>query len=68
MVVPMKEKKIGKPELGESLKLLALIREDAVAAVNQGTSPRKQALRDRVTAGAYALKSAIEDVERFATL
>ena len=60
-------KTVGRSEVLEALKLLALIRADGLEAVTQGTSPRKRHLSDRVSAGAYALKAALEEVERWAT-
>ncbi len=59
-------KKVGRLELAEALKLLALVRADGLEAIEQGTNSRKQQLRERLTAGAYALRAALEEVDKWA--
>ena len=58
---------VGRPEMQELLRLLEkYIRHRANMGIEQGKGVRKQALRTKLAAGCYALRTALEEIEMVA--
>lgn len=57
--------KVTRAEVMELLKLVAHIRAQGLNAIDHGKCPGKQRLRTRLTAGAWALRASLEEVERW---
>ena len=60
----MKRDVVGRPEVQELLKLVEHIKVRANKGIEQGRGTRKQAIRIKLMSGAYALKVALEEIER----
>lgn len=58
---------VDRQEMQELIRLVHHVRERASMGIEQGRGTRKQALRTKLAAGAYALKNALEEIEMVAS-